>query len=193
MSYFKNNIKIIEKSVESIDLNVFEKLLIDSVDAIRRGNKIIASGLGKNVPICEKFEGTMLSLGLPAFFMHTNSAIHGDLGAVKKGDVVIVLTKSGSTEESVNLVQCLGDRDAVVWLLTFSEEGYLSQNMKNVLCLKLEHEGDLWNIVPNNSTTVNLIVLQTLAIEIAKKLNLTIKDFKCNHPGGHIGELLKEV
>ncbi len=56
----------------------------------------------------------------------------------------------------------------------------------------MEHEGDLWNIVPNNSTTINLVVLQTIAIELSKRMNLTLeKDFKPNHPGGAIGELLR--
>ena len=59
--------------------------------------------------------------------------------------------------------------------------------------LQLEHEGDLWNVVPNNSTTVNLIVLQGLAIEVTKRRGVTLADFKRNHPGGHIGVQLKDV
>jgi D-arabinose 5-phosphate isomerase GutQ len=64
--------------------------------------------------------------------------------------------------------------------------------MENKLIIHLEHEGDLWNIVPNNSTTLNLIVLQKVAMELSKRLGLELeKDFKPNHPGGAIGETLK--
>ena len=62
-----------------------------------------------------------------------------------------------------------------------------------VISLELENEGDKWNIIPNNSTTVNLIVLQGLAMEIANRRGVTLSDFKKNHPGGHIGVQLKNV
>ena len=139
----------------------------------------------------------MLSLGLDAQFLHTNSAVHGDMGMVKDGDLVIILTKSGSTQESVYLANLLKDRSKrgngiSLWLLTFSENGTLSSVVDNKLIIRLEHEGDLWNIVPNNSTTLNLIVLQTVAIELSKRFDLRLeKDFKPNHPGGAIGACLR--
>lgn len=194
-SFFQENMHHIEKALYSIDESSMHDLIEDCEKVLSNGNKIIASGLGKNVPICDKFVGTMLSLGLPANFLHTNSAVHGDLGMVQEGDLVIVLTKSGSTIESVHLIDHLEKRDHVkVWLLTFSEESQLSDRVKNKIVIDLEHEGDMWNIVPNNSTTVNLIVLQTLAMELAKRLDLSLEsDFKPNHPGGAIGAILEKA
>ena len=178
-------------SLRSVDERVFNQLLEESVETLKRGNKIIASGLGKNVPICDKFVGSMLSMGLNANFLHTNSAVHGDMGMVKRGDLVIILTKSGSTAESVYLAEQLSKREGVnLWLLTFKQHSVLSERLKS-LVLNLEHEGDMWNIMPNNSTTLNLIVLQSLAMNIAKKMGLTREDFKPNHPGGAIGVHLK--
>ena len=193
-TYFNNTIETIKYSLSSIDIHDFNKLVLDCETALKKGNKIIPTGLGKNVPICDKFVGTMLSMGLNANFLHTNSAVHGDLGMVKEGDVVIVLTKSGSTEESVYLVDLLEKRNNVVlWLISFNAEGILSMRMKNKILVPLEHEGDLWNIVPNNSTVLNLIVLQALAMELASRLNLDLeKDFKPNHPGGAIGKRLRD-
>lgn len=192
MNYLEKNMIFINDSISRIDEKVFNRLVNSCVRTLKSGNKIIASGLGKNVPICEKFEGTLLSLGLNAFFLHTNSALHGDMGAVKAGDLIIVLTKSGSTEESVQLVKYLKDREVEIWLLTFEKEGTLSKELTNVLCLDLKHEGDMWNIMPNNSTTINLIVLQGVAMRIAEEMGLTLNNFKENHPGGHIGESLRE-
>ena len=117
------------------------------------------------------------------------------MGMVKSGDLVIILTKSGSTSESVYLAELLQKREGVnLWLLSFKENSILVEmlGVNKSLLINMEHEGDLWNIVPNNSTTLNLIVLQTLAIELSKKLEITLPQFKVNHPGGAIGVQLKD-
>lgn len=191
INYFENQLDEINKSIHSMDENVFRKMVSDATAVIRSGHKIIVSGLGKNVPICDKFVGSMISLGLDAYFLHTNSAIHGDMGLVKDGDMVIILTKSGETSESIYLTRFLKERDIKLWLLTFCRESTLTREIPDSLILELDHEGDPWNIMPNNSTTLNLIVLQGLAMMIAQELQLDIGDFRRNHPGGHIGELLK--
>lgn len=193
LPYFSDLLRIISESVESIDEKMFNLLIDETIETLKRGGKIIVSGLGKNVPICDKFVGTMLSLGLNANFLHTNSAVHGDIGMVKEGDLVIVLTKSGETSESIYLTQHLEAKKANIWLLTFTRESALTKRIPKSLILDLEHEGDMWDIVPNNSTTMNLIVLQALAMSVAAGMNISLADFKSNHPGGHIGVELKDV
>lgn len=190
-TYFERQLKEIEHSIHSMDIEVFEKMVNSAVAAINNKHKVIVSGLGKNVPICDKFVGSMVSMGLDACFLHTNSAIHGDMGVVKDGDMVIMLTKSGETAESIYLSRLLKERKIDMWLLTFAKESTLTKEIPNCLILDLRHEGDLWNVMPNNSTTINLIVLQGLAMMIANRLELNIEQFKRNHPGGHIGEILK--
>lgn len=190
-TYFERQLKEIEHSIHSMDIEIFEKMVNSAVAAINNKHKVIVSGLGKNVPICDKFVGSMVSMGLDACFLHTNSAIHGDMGVVKDGDMVIMLTKSGETAESIYLSRLLKERKIDMWLLTFAKESTLTKEIPNCLILDLRHEGDLWNVMPNNSTTINLIVLQGLAMMIANRLELNIEQFKRNHPGGHIGEILK--
>ena len=192
-NYFRDDMSIIENALRSIDINILDQLLKECEKTIRSGNKIIVSGLGKNVPICDKFVGTMLSLGLNAGFLHTNSAVHGDMGMVRSGDLVIILTKSGSTNESVYLADLLKQRKKVnLWLMSFGENGTLAKKMNKKLIIHLEHEGDIWNIMPNNSTTLYLIILQTIAMELKRSLGLELeKDFMPNHPGGAIGAHLR--
>lgn len=191
IKYFENQLLEYEHAIHSLNENEFERWVNEAVDVLKKGNKIIVSGLGKNVPICDKFVGSMISMGLDAYFLHTNSAIHGDMGLVKDGDMVIILTKSGETSESIYLAQHLMERDVNMWLLTFQNQSTLTELISNCILIDLVHEGDLWNIMPNNSTTMNLIVLQGFAMMIANKLELEIGAFKRNHPGGHIGEILK--
>lgn len=192
-TYFKQIMHTIDDSVASMDLEVFEQLVEDCRQVLNAGGKVIASGLGKNVPVCDKFVGTMNSLGMNAVFMNTNSAVHGDLGMVNDNDLVIILTKSGETAESIHLAHLLKARGAAIWLLSFCKESTLTKEIPKHLILDLEHEGDLWDIVPNNSTTVNLIVLQGLAISLAERTGITLQQFKRNHPGGAIGVQLKNV
>lgn len=188
---FESILKVLSNSLGTIDESMFNKMITDCCNALSKGNKIVASGLGKNVPICEKFVGTMNSLGMNASFLHTNSAIHGDMGMVKPEDIVILLTKSGETQESVYLAKLLKQRNAHIWLLSFERNSILAKMIPDQIILDLEHEGDLWNILPNNSTTINLIVLQGLAMRIAEEMDISLETFKMNHPGGHIGEVLK--
>ncbi len=191
-NYFKSVTENIQKSIESMDMAAFGRLLDECEQVLKDGCKVVVSGLGKNVPVCDKFVGTMNSLGLQACFMNTNTAVHGDLGMVKPGDLVIILTKSGETVESVYLTELLKQRNADLWLLSFSHDSTLTHKISKHLILKLDHEGDAWDIIPNNSTTVNLIVLQGLALSLAERMGVTLEQFKANHPGGAIGEKLRE-
>lgn len=190
ISYYNEVIDVIKDSLESIPEDIYEQIICECVDTLKSGGKIIASGLGKNVPICEKFVGTMNSLGMDARFLHTNTAIHGDLGMVGKNDLVFLLTKGGNTSETVVLGEHLRNRGTNTWLLSFYGDGKASKVVDKKMILHLINEGDEWDIVPNNSTTVYLIVLQGMAMEISKRLGVTIDDFRVNHPGGGIGAKL---
>lgn len=189
-SYYAGVIDTIRDSLESIPEREYEQLLQECIAVIKNGGKIIASGLGKNVPICEKFVGTMNSLGMDARFLHTNTAVHGDLGMVGKGDLVLLLSKGGNTYETVALAEYLNKRGTNTWLMTFADKSKSSEVLKKRFVMHLNSEGDEWNIVPNNSTTVYLIVLQGIALEIANRIGITLDDFRINHPGGGIGAQL---
>lgn len=189
--YFSNTMRIITNAIESIDETVYDELVDQCEEVLRRGGKIIASGLGKNVPICEKFVGTLNSFGIDARFLHTNTAVHGDLGIVNKKDIVLLLSKGGNTPETVMLAKYLKERGTNTWLVTFSDKSKSEEYVDASLVLRLENEGDKWDIVPNNSTTVYLILLQGIAIEMADRLGITLEDFGLNHPGGGIGARIR--
>lgn len=191
IAYFENVLEVLKESVESIPENEYSRLLNECVEVIRNGGKIVASGLGKNVPICEKFVGTMNSMGLDARFLHTNTAVHGDLGMVGKNDLVLLLSKGGNTVETVMLAQYLKERGTNTWLLTFTDNCKSAEVVENRLIMKLKNEGDEWDIMPNNSTSVYLIILQGMAVEIGKRLGVSLDDFRVNHPGGGIGARLR--
>jgi D-arabinose 5-phosphate isomerase GutQ len=187
---FEETLRIVAGAVRSVDPREFDALEEDAVATLRRGNKLVFSGLGKNVPICEKVVGTLNSVGLASAFVHTNSAVHGDLGVVRDGDLVVIMTKSGETSESVHLSRLLKKRDCTQWLLTFSRDSILYREIPKRVVIELEHEGDGWNILPNNSTLLNLIVLQGLAMALVEHFGVPIDVLHANHPGGAIGAKL---
>lgn len=192
-TYFDDKLKTITNSIDSMDLNVFDELLSQCQAVVQNGGKLIFSGLGKNVPVCEKIVGTLNSLGIQANFLHTNTAMHGDLGMIQDKDLIVVLSKSGNTAESILLLNYLQEnKNADVWGFTFNENSKMVKMLpNNCLVLDLANEGDKWDIVPNNSSSVYLIVLQGLALQLGDRLGIELSDFKVNHPGGAIGDKLR--
>lgn len=189
--HIKNQIDTLQRIYEGFDDKSSQTLLKDCLAAIKKGNIIIAGGLGKNVPICEKFTGTLNSFGIRAQFLHISSAIHGDLGLINKGDVVILLSKSGETSETIYLSRHLVKKTKNVWVLTCNKKNTLSKIVPNSILFDIQHEGDPWNLVPNNSSVVFLVYLQALAMTISEKLPVSLATFKGNHPGGNIGRTLR--
>ena len=191
LEYYDEVLETIKEAMDSIDEAQYQRILDECEETLRRGGKIIASGLGKNVPICEKFVGTLNSAGIDARFLHTNTAVHGDLGMIGPKDIVFLLSKGGNTYETVALAQYLKERGTNTWLMSFTDKCKTMEVLDKNFIMKLRNEGDMWDIMPNNSTTVYLIVLQGIAIELCKRMGVTLDDFRKNHPGGGIGARLR--
>lgn len=188
----KAQIKSLDNTYKDVDKKRITLLYNKIKNKVSTGKKIIVSGLGKNVPIAEKFVGTMNSLGFKASFLHTNTALHGDLGKVDNEDIVILLTKSGNTSESIYLAKHLKKYSIDFLVLTFNKISKLSKlcNEQQYFSFKLENEGDLWNLVPNNSSISYLVLLQGISMKLMKDFELDKNVFRRNHPGGAIGEKL---
>lgn len=188
--HFKKQLKLLEST--SFNEVIANSLIDDCLLAIKSNNSIIVSALGKNVPICEKFIGTLNSLSIKANFMHTNSAIHGDLGMINQGDLVLVLSKSGNTDETITLLNLLKKRKVTVWLLTCSDNSNGEKLSNKSITLKIKHEGDPWNLIPNISSLTFLVFLQAVSMKLIDKLAIPLESFKKNHPGGSIGKILRK-
>lgn len=189
-SNFASNLHIIGDALNSIEKPTYDALLNDFLKTVQNGNQIILSGIGKNRFICEKVVSTLHSFGLKAAFLHPAEAMHGEIGLLKPGDLLLLVSKSGTTMECVSFVSSIIDRKLQLWLLTFSEDAVLRRIIPNTILIRMQDEGDLWNVVPNNSTVISLMVLQTLVIDLARKLNLSQDvDYLQNHPGGTVGNM----
>lgn len=193
----KNQIIAFAKETLQIEINSLQKLkdsldenFFRAVELILSARKIIVSGIGKSGIIGRKIAGTFLSIGLPSVFMHSVDALHGDIGIVSEGDLAILLSKSGSTEELVQLVPFLKNRGAKIISIVGNEHSFLAKQSDVTIFAQVEREACPLNIVPTSSAMVALAVGDALAACIMKIKNLTVEDFARQHPLGQLGRNL---
>lgn len=191
--HLQQQIHTLTETFNQFDMSTANLLVNICISCIKNGNRIIISALGKNAPICEKFIGTLNSAGIDSRFLNTNSAAHGDLGLIKDNDVVIIVSKSGETLETIYLNKIIQNKKTYNWLLTCNKSGTLQKIIKNKIILPIKKEGDQWNMLPNNSCLVFLTFLQALSLELIDRLDIPFSTFKANHPGGGIGKFIKKL
>lgn len=164
---------------------------LEVVDLILNGNnRLIVTGIGKSGIIAQKWVATFNSTGQPAIFMHAADAIHGDLGMVQKGDIVICISKSGESPEIrflVPLIQRMGNKLIAVCA---NANGFLSQSSDFQLHTPMDKEACPNNLAPTTSTTLQLAMGDALAVALMQSRSFTSSDFAKYHPGGALGKKL---
>lgn len=154
---------------------------------------VVVSGMGKSGLIGAKISATFSSLGQPSSVVHPADAVHGDLGRVRQGDVVLLLSYSGETEEVVNLA-CILKADGVPRLGISCDDGSSLARLSSVhLALGRVTEACPLNLAPTTSTAAQLAVGDALALALARRRSFTSDDFHRSHPGGLLGARLRRV
>jgi arabinose-5-phosphate isomerase len=162
-----------------------------AVELIRDcGGKIIVSGVGKSGVIAQKIAQTLTSTGTVAVFVHPSDAIHGSLGVISKGDVVIALSNSGETDEIINLLPALEFRSVELISIVGNTNSTLARKSGVVLDASVDKEACPLNLAPTTSTTVALAIGDALAMTVMGEKGLTAEDFAANHPAGRLGKRL---
>lgn len=164
---------------------------LEIVELILRGtNRLIVTGIGKSGIIAQKWVATFNSTGQPAVFMHAADAIHGDLGMIQSGDIVICISKSGESPEIrflVPLIQRMGNKLISV---SANEQSFLSQSSDYKLMTPMEKEACPNNLAPTTSTTLQLAMGDALAVALMHARSFSSNDFAKYHPGGALGKKL---
>ncbi|MCA1906562.1 MAG: KpsF/GutQ family sugar-phosphate isomerase [Desulfarculus sp.] len=152
--------------------------------------KVIATGIGKSGIVARKIMATMNSTGTTAIFLHPVEALHGDLGMVNAGDVVLALSHSGETVELVYLIPVLKEHGAKVVALTGGLDSALAKAADLVIDCGVEREACPLGLAPTTSTTAALAMGDALAVVLIEKRRFKAEDFRRHHPGGKLGERL---
>ncbi|MEW5676273.1 KpsF/GutQ family sugar-phosphate isomerase [Flavobacterium enshiense] len=162
-----------------------------SVDLIYNcKGRLVVTGIGKSAIIATKIVATMNSTGTPSMFLHAAEAIHGDLGMVQPGDVVICISKSGNSPEIKVLVPLLKRFGNPLIGMTASKTSFLGKESDYVLNAYVEEEACPNNLAPTNSTTAQLVLGDALAVCLMEMRNFKSEDFAKYHPGGALGKKL---
>ena len=154
------------------------------------GGKIIVTGIGKSGVIAQKISQTLTSTGTVAIFLHPSDALHGSLGVITKGDVVIALSNSGETEEILALVPALKSRSVPIISIVGNTDSTLARRSEAVLDASVDKEACPLNLAPTTSTTVALALGDAVAMTLMEARGLTHEDFAANHPAGRLGKRL---
>ncbi|MFH1045837.1 MAG: KpsF/GutQ family sugar-phosphate isomerase [Candidatus Omnitrophota bacterium] len=174
--------------------NLAKRLGEDFKQAVRllhccRG-RIVVTGMGKGGIIGSKISATLSSIGRPSLWLHPAEAIHGDLGRLGKGDVVIAISYSGETEEILRLLPTIHQMNLKIIALTGNVHSTLAKNSDLVLDVSVEEEACPLGLVPTASTTAMLAMGDALSMALLDKKDLKKEEFAFYHPGGNLGKRL---
>jgi arabinose-5-phosphate isomerase len=153
-------------------------------------SKVVVSGMGKSGLIGQKIAATLASTGTPAFFVHPAEGVHGDLGMLGRGDVLIAISNSGETEELLKILPFIKRLNIPVIAMTGRVQSMLSKHSEVVLDISVKEEACPMGLTPTASTTAALAMGDALAIALLQKRGFREEDFAQFHPGGTLGRRL---
>ncbi len=159
---------------------------------IKCKGKIITSGCGTSGAAAKKIAHTLSCVECPALFLSPADAVHGGLGVVQEGDVVILLSKGGSTPEINQMIRACEVKKAVLIAVTEKDDSYLGRKADYLLRVKVEKEPDDFNMLATASTMAVIAVFDAIAIAITRIRGYSKKQFLLIHPGGDVGNRLLE-
>lgn len=157
---------------------------------INTKGKLVVTGVGKSGLIGAKMAATFASTGTPSFFLHPTEALHGDLGMISKGDVVIAISYSGESEELSSILPHIKRFDIPLIGMTRDRKSTLGKYSDLVIDVVVQKEACPLNIAPTSSTTLTLALGDALAVCLMKARDFQKSDFASFHPGGALGKQL---
>lgn len=155
----------------------------------RSGNLIIA-GLGKSGLIGKKLTATFSSLGTKTFFLHAAEAMHGDLGALDSSDLILAISHSGETDELLRLVAYARENGNLIISITGNKASTLATKSDVLISYAISEEACYMNLAPTSSTTIQLMIGDSLAVALAQEKDFKSEDFSRIHPAGSLGRRL---
>jgi arabinose-5-phosphate isomerase len=175
-------------------VNHLDDTFIEVVELINSSTgRVITMGLGKSGIICKKVSATLASTGTPSFFLHPAEAIHGDLGMIVRGDIVLAISNSGETEELMRLLPSIKRIGAQIVAMTGNPSSTLAKGADYHLSAAISKEACPLGLAPTASTTATLALGDALAMALLLRKGFKEEDFAFLHPGGKLGKRFLRV
>jgi len=181
--------------IEAVAVANLEKKIdnefVKAVDVISNSvGRVVLTGMGKSGLVARKIVATLNSTGTAAIYLHPTDALHGDLGMVRKEDVVILISKSGNSEEILNLIPLLKRLKVTLILMSGNPDSKLREDCDILLNISVKEEACPYDLVPTASTTATMVMGDALSMALLQKRGFTTEDFAFLHPGGSLGKRL---
>jgi len=175
-------------------INHLDQSFVDAVELIAAcQGRVVTMGVGKSGIICKKISATLASTGTPSFFMHPTEAIHGDLGMLVKGDIVLAISNSGETDELLGILPSIKRIGAEIVAMTGKPASTLARTADLHLSAAISEEACPLGLAPTASTTATLALGDALAMALLVRRGFREEDFASLHPGGKLGKRFLRV
>jgi arabinose-5-phosphate isomerase len=178
------------KAIAQLEKKIDEQFVKAVELCLKCKGRVIVTGIGKSGIIARKLAATLASTGTPAFFLHPSEGTHGDVGMVRKKDVVLAISKSGETDEVYLLVPLFKRLGVPIIIFTGNPKSPLAEKSDVVIDVSVEEEACPYDLVPTSSTTAALVMGDALAIALLEERHFSPEDFAMLHPGGQLGRKL---
>ncbi|NWG28806.1 MAG: KpsF/GutQ family sugar-phosphate isomerase [Ignavibacteriaceae bacterium] len=186
----RNVVKIEAEAISNLEESI-NKEFVKAVDTILTSKgRVVLTGMGKSGLIARKIVATLNSTGTAAIYLHPTDALHGDLGMVRKEDVVIIISKSGATDEISKLLPMLKRLGVKLIAMSGNPDSSLVKESDIFLNIFVKEEACPYDLAPTASTTATLVMGDALSVALLQKRGFTEEDFALLHPGGSLGKRL---
>ena len=186
----KKVIRIEAEAVSNLEKSIDENF-VKAVNTIYKSKgRVVLTGVGKSGLVARKIVATLNSTGTAAIYLHPTDALHGDLGMVRKNDVVIIISKSGATEELLKLIPMLRRMEIILIAMSGNKTSSLNRDCDIVLDISVKEEACPLDLAPTSSTTATLAMGDALSVALLEKRDFSVENFAMLHPGGSLGKRL---
>lgn len=155
------------------------------------GHKVITAGCGTSGTLAQRVAHTLCVVEVPATFCAPGNSIHGGMGVIQRGDVVVLFSKGGNTPEILNYIPCCKAKGATIIGVTQNDDSTLAREADVYFKIVAEHECDIWDMCASASCNTIAAVWDAVAFTVMRQSGYTKADLLLTHPGGKVGEILK--
>lgn len=187
----KEVLRIEEQGLAAVRERIGEEFVHAIETIMTSSGRVVITGIGKSGIVGQKISATLNSTGTPSFFLHPVEAMHGDLGMVMAGDVILAISYSGETAELNALLISLKERGNKIIAMTGGSNSSLAIAADIVLDIRVPKEACSLGLAPTASTTATLAMGDALSVVLLNRKKFQAEDFRLNHPGGSLGQRLK--
>ena len=184
-----NNIIAVKKS---LNRQTMEQVIDLMLRVKPEGHKVITAGCGTSGTLAERVAHSLCVVEVPATFCAPGNSVHGGMGVIQKGDVVVLFSKGGNTMEILNYIPCCKTKGATIIGVTQNDDSVLAREADIYFKIYCEHESDMWDMCASASCNTIAAVWDAVAFMVMKYNGYTKDDLLLTHPGGKVGELLRK-